>query len=133
MNQDHRLGFASEEQNCEIIRTHFGEDLQPTTRWKPFDFENERTVLELKTRRCPSTQYPDTMVSLSKIKKIPLGKECIFVFSFTDGMFYHKYDSTINYRIGQGGRFDRGRPELSQYLFINTSNLTPIDTCERTT
>lgn len=133
MNQDHRLGFASEEQLCENIRRHFGEDLQATTRWCPFDYESPTTVAELKTRRCASTQYPDTMVSHSKIKKIPPGKRCLLLFQFTDGLFYHEYDPIIPYRIASGGRFDRGRPELSEYLYVPVTHLKAIGTCEKTT
>lgn len=124
---DHRLGFSSEERNYKIIRATFGKDLNPTSRWNPFDFESETTVIELKTRRCPSTQYPDTMVPEHKIKKIPPGKECIFVFSFTDGMFYHKYDSKITYRVAKSGRYDRGRPEICDYCFIPVKDLILVE------
>ena len=126
MTPDHHLGFSSEEQLEEIIRTRFGKDLKTTSRWNPFDFEDEKTVVELKTRRCYSSQYPDTMVSQSKIKKIPPGKECIFVFSFTDGLFYSPYDSTKNYRTAQGGRYDRGRPEVSEYCYIPVKDLISV-------
>lgn len=123
---DHRLGFDMEQKYCEIIRTNFGLDLEPTSRFHSFDYESPSTVVELKTRRCKSNQYNDTMVIYNKIKKIPPGKKLILVFSFTDGLFYHEYDENIKYRISTGGRNDRGKDEYNTYFFVHKDFLRSL-------
>lgn len=94
----------------------------------PFDFVNGTATafVELKTRNNTKDRYPTTMIPLSKIKwaNENYPAEFYFAFKFTDGLYYIKYDSAVfsKFEVGEGGRFDRGRPELNQYCFI------PIDT-----
>ena len=108
MQSDRSLGIQAEIQLLGTIQEHFGKDLKPTGTYAKFDFENETTLVELKTRRCTSNAYPDTMIPYGKIKFLrDCNKEGIFT-------------------VKQGGRYDRGRPELNQYCYINRSDLLPI-------
>jgi hypothetical protein len=53
-------------------------------------------------------------------------KEFYFVFAFTDGLYYYKYnpDDILNYR--KGGRVDRGYKEIKEYAYIPIYLLTYI-------
>tara|TARA_R110000822_G_scaffold13840_2_gene48962 strand:+ start:550 stop:945 length:396 start_codon:yes stop_codon:yes gene_type:complete len=127
MQSDRSLGIQAEIQLLGTIQEHFGKDLKPTGTYAKFDFENETTLVELKTRRCTSNAYPDTMIPYGKIKFLrDSNKEGVFVFNFTDGIFYHRFVKGNTYTVKQGGRYDRGRPELNQYCYINRSDLLPI-------
>jgi hypothetical protein len=70
------------------------------------------------------------MIGLSQIKwaNENYPAEFYFAFSFTDGLFYIKYDSKVfsKFEVGEGGRFDRGRPELNQYCFIPVEHLVKL-------
>jgi hypothetical protein len=129
MNADLELGLSAEKQLLKTIRSNFGEDLEPTGQYDRFDYENDTTLVELKTRRCLSTTYPDTMIPYSKVKFLrekAIHKKAIFVFNFQDGVYYHEFNRDNNYKVKQGGRRDRGRPEFQQYCFIPKEELLLI-------
>ena len=58
------------------------------------------------------------------------GKDCYFVFNFTDGLFYYKFDKmdydTGVIRSAYGGRNDRGKDEKKPYCYINIKLLRKI-------
>ena len=69
--------------------------------------------------------YPDTMVPISKLTYARLNpnKQAIFCFKFIDGLFYHVFDPKFEYRVAEGGRCDRGKPEINVYAFISNELL----------
>ena len=68
------------------------------------------------------------MIGLNKIKYAQSNpdKDFYFVFAFTNGLYYWKYnaDDKLNYR--KGGRIDRGYKEIKEYAYIPISLLTYI-------
>lgn len=131
MEADLSLGLDAEDSLLETIRRHFGSDLEKTGHYARFDYESDTALVELKTRRCLSTTYPDTMIPYSKVKylrEVARHKRAIFVFNFRDGVFYHEFNRANNYKVKEGGRCDRGRPEFQQYCFIPKEELLPIST-----
>lgn len=129
MEADLALGLSAEDSLLETIRRHFGDDLKKTGQYDRFDYESESTLVELKTRRCLSSTYPDTMIPYSKVKYLRTDtRRAIFVFNFQDGVFYHEFNRDNNYKVKQGGRCDRGRPEFQQYCFIPKEELLQIST-----
>jgi len=94
-----------------------------------FDYFNDKSFVELKSRNCKSNTYPTTMVGMNKITflKKNLDKEYYFFFKFEDGLFYWKYcEKIVDFDIKVGGRYDRGRPELNKYLYIPITELTSV-------
>jgi len=92
-----------------------------------FDFKGENKLIELKQRNCASHKYVDTMIGINKIayctnKDI----DYYFVFSFTDGIYYWKYNTEdqLNYRCG--GRRDRNCNEFKDYCYIPINLLKKI-------
>ena len=53
-------------------------------------------------------------------------KDIYFVFKFTDGLFYYKYNCNDVLENGMGGRSDRGKQEYKPYVYIDINLLTKI-------
>ena len=67
------------------------------------------------------------MIGYNKIKKaLELNEDVYFIFNFTDGIYYYKFDRDKELEVKQGGRFDRGRPEIKDYCFIPIEILQKI-------
>lgn len=130
--EDHGTGLASEDALLSQLRILDPSLKKTRCATHPFDFVNATSTcfVELKTRSNAKDKYPTTMVSQSKIKWANeyYPADFYFAFSFTDGLYYIKYDSKVfsTFEVGQGGRFDRGRPELNQYCFIPIDQLTQL-------
>lgn len=128
---DKMFGNQKEEEAFNIIKSALGiSKLMKCNKWFVMDFRSDDCFIELKGRRCSSTQYKDTMVGKNKMDYAETcGKDVYFCFSFSDGIFYWKYDKEQigkKVRFDRGGRNDRGRPEFKEYAFIDTSLLTKI-------
>ena len=67
------------------------------------------------------------MIGYNKIKKaLELNEDVYFIFNFTDGIYYYKFDRDKELEIKQAGRRDRGRPEIKDYYFIPIEILQKI-------
>ena len=74
------------------------ETLQHLPEGSRFDFMGEGIYIELKTRTCKKDQYETTCISVGKVEYAK--QHChesifYFVFNFTDGMSFIKYDKNI--------------------------------------
>jgi hypothetical protein len=125
---DINFGDEKEKELLEIIKRNLDNDLQKIEyRYSVFDFSSNNSFVELKSRRGELNKYPDTMIGLNKIKKASrTSLPVYFVFYFTDGLYYWKYKEG-EYEIRDGGRVDRGRPEIKKYCFIKNDNLIKIE------
>jgi len=48
-----------------------------------------------------------------------------FVFEFTDGTYYWKYNKEVfDFQLSNGGRWDRGKIETNLYVYIPVDKLT---------
>ena len=93
LNNDLSFGLQSEENNFNIFKEFLNcRDLQQTKKGAIFDYESSEYLVELKTRKCLSTTYGDTMIGINKLNYCKdKGKETYFCFQFQDGLFYWKY------------------------------------------
>ena len=129
-NSDYIVGRASEEKYLPCLQNAFNDETLSHTKCKSdiFDYIGNNKYIELKTRSFEHTKYPDTMIGLNKIKYAEANpdKEFYFVFAFTDGLYYYKYnpDDKLSYR--KGGRVDRGYNEIKEYAYIPIYLLTYI-------
>lgn len=87
-----------------------------------FDFYGKDKVIEFKARTNSSRDYYDTAIGANKIRssKTLHGKnlEVYFVFKFTDGVFFWKFDPTVALRQFPINKID--------HYFIPRTLLTPI-------
>jgi hypothetical protein len=98
-------------------------------KYATFDYYNDNTFIELKSRRIKHNTYKTLMFGYNKFKKglehIENGKDVYFFFNCLDGIYYWKLtnESKANITIGTGGRCDRGIDETKKLVFIGTHNL----------
>ena len=130
LKQDLQFGLQMEINNFDKFKSFLNcPDLKQTKQNHIFDYESDDHLVELKTRRCCSTTYKDTMIPLNKIDHCKTTtKEVFFFFHFTDGLFYWKYtdDDFKKCRLAKGGRVDRSRLEIKPYCYIPYDLLTPL-------
>ena len=130
-NIDYNFGLDKEGEIFEKLKSKFGDDLKKSEdKYSLFDYYSDTCYVELKSRRCSSHTYPDTMIGKNKIDFASTSdKPVYFIFSYNDGLFWYQYNSEEVIRsmeIRQGGRRDRGKPEVKDYCFIKTEFLKRI-------
>ena len=96
------LGVKEEEEQLNTLRQFFNDDIiVPLPEGSTFDFQGKNKLIELKSRRCKRTAFPDTAIGMPKISYATQCQEDVyFVFNYTDGMYFWKYDKTIPLRLG---------------------------------
>ena len=94
----YKFGTSNEAKLKPKLEQFFGCDFTQKDRYAPFDFygnkDHKEVQLELKTRKCKVNTYPTTFINHSKILKIT-DEETYFIFNFTDGVYYIKYDKDL--------------------------------------
>jgi len=58
-----------------------------------YDAISDNTIYEIKSRRCKYQSYPTTLLPVHKIKEG--NKRFVFVFHFTDGLYYIEYSKEL--------------------------------------
>lgn len=94
-----------------------------------FHEANVDLYIEFKGRTNAKDKYPTTMVGANKVRWLQENqKQGLFVFGFTDGFFSIRYDEALfkTFEVREGGRCDRGIPEISQYFYIPVKHLLRI-------
>jgi hypothetical protein len=126
---DHEFGFSEEAKLEETIATYFNTKLTKLSRFHKFDFITEDKVfIELKSRRFKHDRYPTTMVGLDKFKYLAPHQTALFIFNFTDGIYYYEYNqnSILAFEIRLGGRTNRGCVEQKEYVYIPITQLNKM-------
>lgn len=127
MNKDLNMGKSNENKVLTFLNGFCCKDplIKRTNKRAVIDFYNSCSEAELKSRRVKHNQYKDTMVGLNKILKAEKDtskKLYRFYFLFTDGLYYWDYNKE-QYTIRKGGRWDRGRPEIKEYAYVDVNDL----------
>jgi len=130
---DLALGLANEDRQFGLIERLVGCGLaKDENRFASFDYHNhdKTKFAELKTRRIRHNQYPTTLISADKIAHIEDGKEYYFIWSYTDGLYYLKYDKEVwkNFECKMYRRFDRSdRREFPKpHIFVPCELLVKV-------
>jgi len=111
--------------NEELIQIEFKDkfniDLTKSSKFDIMDYtdESNNIYVEIKSRNFKYNKYPTTMIGLNKLEFAKdCKKVCYFIFSFTDGNYYYKYDSKDSFDVKYTGRTDRGYIEYKKHCFI---------------
>lgn len=129
---DLQFGNYKEDEILKEIQNKFSSCLKKVKdTYFVFDYVCDKCYVELKSRRNSHDKYPDTMVGKNKLDFAEkTNRPVYFCFSFTDGLYYWKYNKeditngNIEFRIG--GRNDRCKEEYKNYAFIKTKILEKI-------
>ena len=130
---DAEIGYQSEINHYELLKEFFKDkDLKMSTNtYSLFDYFSEKTLIELKTRKICKDYYKTTIIGINKItyaKKHHKTFNIYFVFKFSDGLYYIKYDMEIfdKFQSEYKARQDRGKYENKKYCLIPVGNLIKI-------
>ncbi len=109
---DLEYGLTRENDVLEKIKKYFNDDSINKTkdRFCKYDFESPICKYELKSRKNKYRAYPTTIIPCNKI----VDGKLIFLFNFTDGLYYIEYDKETfdrfntfemtDYRAGRYGQ-----------------------------
>ena len=85
------FGVEQEKIILPILKKQFGDDLELSKdRYAKYDAYNDQYCVEIKSRTCEYNKYPTTLLTCNKIHVTD--RQMIFVFNFTDGIYYIKYN-----------------------------------------
>ena len=104
---DLEFGLAKEEAVIKQLSEHFCDDIIKTTdKFCKWDAYGKINKYEIKSRRNKKDAYPTTIIPVHK----KVEGELIFVFNFTDGLYYIQYneDKFSKYDIKNIGTYRYG-------------------------
>jgi len=98
LRNDLAFGTNEEANLMPRLESVFGNKLERQLGFASMDYKSPEKPLyvELKTRRIKHDQYPTALISAHKVdfcKKS--NSDCYFVYQYTDGLFYIKYDEQL--------------------------------------
>jgi len=132
--EDKQIGEDSELKHKQIFNTFFNDNFIKTSNFHPLDFEGNNYFLEIKTRTNNYNAYPTSLIPASKINYCKKqNKETYFIFVFTDGIYYIKYDDNLfkTFEIKpfkRPSRLDHS-DKLQNYYYIPIINLSKLNIC----
>jgi hypothetical protein len=124
--QDYIYGTQQEAKILPILQQHFGTTLERNTeRWGKFDFYNDTSIFELKSRKNRKNAYPTTLMTCNKV--VDNNKDIIFLFNFLDELSYIKYDPKL-FETFEKKPFSRINQSYDEkdYYFIPIQHLETI-------
>jgi len=129
LDNDIKFGTQYEIPIIEQMEKYFNEVIHKTAeRYSPYDAYSENTKYEIKSRRNKYRTYPTTIVAMDKVSRVE-GK-LIFIFHFTDGLYYIKYDKDLfdTFETKYVSAYRTGGVKTDKlHYFIDIDKLTKID------
>lgn len=113
--EDIRFGTNNEINILETLQNYLQTTLQRSGGYAVMDYTNPgKTIyVELKSRRIKHNTYPTAIIGLNKVEFAKKSTaECYFVWLYTDGLYYLKYDPEVwnqfevNHEYYRGERLD---------------------------
>ena len=96
LSHDLAFGINEEANKHPFLEEVFGEKLERQTGFASMDYKGSTIYVELKTRRINHDRYPTALISASKVDFCEKSNaDCYFVYQYTDGIFYVKYDKAL--------------------------------------
>jgi hypothetical protein len=131
--KDLSFGIKEEARLLSRLRSIFGNKLQRQYGYASMDYKcrDKPLYVELKTRRICHDKYPTALISAHKIDFCKnSNSECYFVYKYTDGIYYIKYDKELfaSFKTEYYGRNESPDMIVKDKLttFIPVSYLKPI-------
>tara|TARA_S200002703_G_scaffold139724_1_gene130601 strand:- start:179 stop:607 length:429 start_codon:yes stop_codon:yes gene_type:complete len=127
--RDLRFGYTSEENLLPLFRHIYGDAIAKSSdRFSFFDYSDDSTLIELKTRRIRHDQYPTALCNLQKIKRLVADKRAAYlVFSYLDGVYQVPIDENwMRWKTRTNTRRDRGREESATVCLIPHTQMEPL-------
>ena len=124
------IGRKIEDETLPLVNKYFDCDFKRNENdiFDILDFKDEekKTIVEVKGRRIPSTQYQDTIISASKVNeglcRVDDGYRVFFVFVFTDKIYEMELKENQDFKVKITGT------NCIQHYLIPVRDLKEIDT-----
>jgi len=127
--REYKKAIESEKEVLPIIIDYFKRDIKATIeRYSKFDYYDLEYKYELKTRTNKYRQYPTTLITTDKIIE---NNKIIFLFRFTDGLYFIEYEKEL-FNTFKKELFIRNFPTCEnnqmrkEHVFIPIDKLTRI-------
>ena len=125
--RDYQFGKQQEVVLLPRLNEFFKDEIKPTTdKFHKYDFEGKEYVYEMKSRTCCFETYPTTLLPADKVIT---DKKQIFLFNFTNGLYYIEYNEEAwkDIEIASFRRFRIGVNDKEKpYYHISTTLLKRI-------
>lgn len=92
---DYKWGIQQEARLYPHLKSYFSPDLVQTPPKSKYDFQAPNLLIEVKSRKNTYNKYPTTLITCNKVISIPDDTKIVFVFNFTDGVYYIEYDEEL--------------------------------------
>jgi hypothetical protein len=94
---DLEYGLTKENEVMDTLKEYFEPDIEKTELYCVWDAHSPKsqTRYEIKSRRCKYSTYPTTIIPYKKRNGAVDGKRLLFVFCFTDGLYYSEFDKNV--------------------------------------
>ena len=129
LNEDIAYGTQFETSVINILSKYFQEEVEKVKyRYSQYDAVSATAKYEIKSRRNRYRQYPTTIVAVDKTENIT--DRLVFVFHFTDGLYYIEYDPDkfAKYNVMDVEAVRTGGVRTSKpHFFIPIEELTRIN------
>jgi hypothetical protein len=127
--RDYKNGMVGELEVLPRIKEFFKRDIQATTyKYDTYDFYDNEYKYELKTRTNNYNQYSTTLISTNKITD---NNKIIFLFNFTDGLYYIEYEKELFDTFERKMYIRNARSDfvdtVREHLFIPIKHLLKIN------
>ena len=96
--KDTVFGLNNEKNVILKLRNYFQEDIiKSNFKYSTYDAKcsDTNTLYEIKTRRCCYKTYKTTIIPIKKIENANICNTLYFIFAFTDGIYFVKYNKTL--------------------------------------
>jgi hypothetical protein len=125
---DYQYGIAKQKEIFPILKEFFGSGLIETeSKWAKFDFYDESSLYELKSRKVKKNTYPTTIITANKNNDNRDDKKVVFIFNFIDEVCFIEYDNELfsKYERRQFSRADIDS-DLKEHYHIPINDLKTI-------
>ena len=127
---DYKFGLNNENKILSIINHYFVQTIIKSPIYNTvYDFESDTTLYELKSRTNAYKKYNETLLGFNKI--IEGDKKQVFLFSFTDGLYFIEYNEAVFNKFTKKNFVRNARADYDdkpkQYIFIPITHLIKIE------
>jgi hypothetical protein len=126
--QSYAFGKKKEEEVLPLITAFFKRDIkQYPNQYDDYDYFDEETEYEVKSRTNSYSKYPTTMITLNKLTKTTT-KKIVLLFNFTDGLYYIEY-SQEQFSKYEVRKFSRAKLEWDEkeHVYIPITDLNKVE------